>query len=562
VFTQAPSYLPDAPFINRGYGESAFNSIDVGVKWRLTNINKPIGFGFVAAYTYFLDNASDTSGFNQMQRGAGPGGNMGDISLTFFADARLAKWANLSANVGYKYTSATKGDFPGGTFTLLDRPDELQSSIGIDFPVNKYFQPIGEFRSLYYIGGHTPNAFENNPMDGIIGARIFPVRWASIGLAYRHNFNQQDRASFDKDQRYTQSVTIPCRPGVTACTPVTVTTSYQGVPNGFTTSNDPNGYIAQITLGRRNKRVGDITNIPAVVNSVTLSDSVITLGCAPGFKSRSGACNDNRTINVTTNASDAENDVLTYNYTVSGGRIVGTGANVQWDLSGAQAGTYTITTGVDDGCGVCGQTKTETVKVEECPDCVQICSCPTLSVSGPGGTTNPGDTMTFTANVSGAGDMTYDWSVSSGTIVSGQGTRSITVQTTREMAGSNVTATVNLGGVAPDCGCTTTASESAPVATRPEKQLVDEFGKQVDDEVKARVDNFYIQLNNNPNAQGYIVNYGTAAEIKKRRAQIMKAINFRKYDVGRVTFVDGDDTGAGVNTKFWLVPAGADAPTP
>ena len=72
--------------------------------------------------------------------------------------------------------------------------------------------------------------------------------------------------------------------------------------------------------------------------------------------------------------------------------------------------------------------------------------------------------------------------------------------------------------------------------------MIDEFGKAPDDDVKARVDNFYIQLNNNPSAQGYIINYGNAAQIKKRKAQIMKAINFRKYDVNRVTFVDGGDT--------------------
>jgi len=562
VFTQAPSYLPDAPFINRRYGVSAFNSFDVGVKWRLTNIHKPIGFGFVAAYTFYTDDANDAAGFNQLQRGASAGGNMGDISLALFADARVAKWANISANVGYKYTSATKGEFPGGTFTLLDRPDELQASIGVDFPMTKKFQPIAEFRSLHYVGGRTPNAFENHPLDGIAGARIFPARWASLGFAYRYNFNQQDRGSFDPDTRFSNSVTIPCRAGTTQCTPVTITSTWQGVPNGFATSSDPNGYIFQATVGRRLKRLTDVVNQAAVVNSVTISDTTITLGCPPGFRSRSGACNDNRTVNVSTSASDPENDVLTYNYTVSGGRIVGSGANVQWDLSGASKGTYTITTGVDDGCGVCGKTETKTVTVEECPDCVQICSCPTLSVTGPGGTTNPGETMTFTANLSGAADNTYNWSVSAGTIESGQGTRSITVRTTNDMAGSNVTATVDIGGLDPNCNCTTTASESAPVATRPQATLIDEFGKAPNDDVKARVDNFYIQLNNNPSAQGYIINYGTPAEIKARRAQIMKAITFRKYDPNRVTFVDGGDTGAGVNTKFWLVPAGADNPTP
>ncbi|MCV5133069.1 hypothetical protein OFL98_30725, partial [Escherichia coli] len=75
-----------------------------------------------------------------------PGGNRGDILITGAFDGRVRKWWNIAANVGYHWNSSVKGDFPGGTFTLLDRPDELLLSVGTDFPVNKYFQPIGEFR--------------------------------------------------------------------------------------------------------------------------------------------------------------------------------------------------------------------------------------------------------------------------------------------------------------------------------------------------------------------------------------------------------------------------------
>ena len=64
---------------------------------------------------------------------------------------------------------------------------------------------------------------------------------------------------------------------------------------------------------------------------------------------------------------------LTYNYTVSGGRIVGQGANVTWDVGGLQPGTYTITAGVNDGCGVCGQTQTKTITVKECAKCEIPC---------------------------------------------------------------------------------------------------------------------------------------------------------------------------------------------
>jgi hypothetical protein len=167
--------------------------------------------------------------------------------------------------------------------------------------------------------------------------------------------------------------------------------------------------------------------------------------------------------------------------------------------------------------------------------------------------------MTFTANSSG--DVTYHWTVSAGSISSGQGTPAITVDTTG-LAGQNVTATVEIGGTDPSCNCTTTASETAGVLDKPKFSNIDEFGLAKDDDVKARVDNFYIQLNNNPGAQGYVINYGTAAEIKKRKAQIDKAINFRKYDRSRLVFLDGPPSGAGINTKFILVPTGADKPTP
>lgn len=76
-------------------------------------------------------------------------------------------------------------------------------------------------------------------------------------------------------------------------------------------------------------------------------------------------------IEVATKGGSADpTDILTYNYTVSAGKIIGRGANVMWDLKGVGPGTYTITAGVDNGCGVCGETKTETVIVRE-PYCPQ-----------------------------------------------------------------------------------------------------------------------------------------------------------------------------------------------
>src|SRR6185503_8770392 len=102
------------------------------------------------------DKASSLSGFNMLQRGAGTGGTRGDMGLYVFGDARLTKWANFSANAGYVHTSNPKS----GGATLLDLPDELQAALGLDFPTSKYFQFIFEFRTLQYVGGHTPNALQ------------------------------------------------------------------------------------------------------------------------------------------------------------------------------------------------------------------------------------------------------------------------------------------------------------------------------------------------------------------------------------------------------------------
>jgi hypothetical protein len=563
VFTVAPAYLPDAPLLNRTYGESSFNYFQGGLKWRFTGIRNPIGAGLIVSYKWYTDRADDFSGFNQLQRGSSPGGNRGDVDVTLFAGARLATWANLSANVGYTYTSPIKGEFPSGTFTLLDRGDELNAGIGVDFPVNKYFQPIFELTSKKYIGGRTPNAFENDPIDAIAGVRIFPKRWFGIGLAYRYHANNQDVESFG-DEGASSAVVVQCLPGTTACTPRTITTSWNGAPPGFLGSTDPHGYIVQFFAGRRDKRQEEIVNQFANVNSVTLSDTTITLGCQPGFRPREGTtCNDSTSISVATSATDPENDVLTYNYTVSGGRIVGTGANVSWDVGGLAPGTYTITAGVDDGCGLCGKTQTQTITVVAC-DCVQECSCPTISVTGPAGVTERGGIMTFTANVSGGSQqsVTYNWSVSAGTIESGQGTPTITVRAPSDGT-TNLTATVDVGGTDPACNCTRTADASGPIAEPEGPVLVDEFGNLPNDDIRGRLDNFFTELSNNPTNQGYIINYGTDRQIAARERLITNHIAVRNFDRGRITLVRGGESPDGEpRTKLYRIPPGAENPAP
>jgi hypothetical protein len=74
---------------------------------------------------------------------------------------------------------------------------------------------------------------------------------------------------------------------------------------------------------------------------------------------------------VTCNGSDPDNDPLTYSYAATGGQIVGSGSNVQFDSAGSQPGTYTVTCTVNDGRGGTADAS-GTVEVKEPPQIKQL----------------------------------------------------------------------------------------------------------------------------------------------------------------------------------------------
>ena len=72
-------------------------TMHAGAKIRFTSPNNPLGVGLVAFYRWYGDKADDFKGFNQLQRGASPGGNFGDIGVIGTVSGRLSRSANLSA---------------------------------------------------------------------------------------------------------------------------------------------------------------------------------------------------------------------------------------------------------------------------------------------------------------------------------------------------------------------------------------------------------------------------------------------------------------------------------
>lgn len=103
----------------------------------------------------------------------------------------------------------------------------------------------------------------------------------------------------------------------------------------------------------------DAPNFPVDVTNLDLKPNGV-FGC------KDENCADaKKEISVRTTAVDPENDVVTYDYTVSGGKIVGSGFEVVWDLTGVAPGIYSIRAGANDGAGIIGETKGQKILVKE-----------------------------------------------------------------------------------------------------------------------------------------------------------------------------------------------------
>ena len=190
-------------------------------------------------------------------------------------------------------------------------------------------------------------------------------------------------------------------------------------------------------------------------------------------------------------------------------------------------------------------------------------ACPTISVSCPSDFKD-GEPLTFTARVDGGNPNVipiYNWTVSAGKIIRGQGSSSITVDTVG-IADHAFTGTVSVAGF--NLACPATASCSLIIEYGPSSIKVDSYDALPGKKEIARLHAFAVQLQNQPGAQGYLLVYGgrceRAGEAKKAAARAREYLIKRLgIDARRIVTVD-----AGFKEKLtidlWLVPTGATPP--
>jgi outer membrane protein OmpA-like peptidoglycan-associated protein len=122
------------------------------------------------------------------------------------------------------------------------------------------------------------------------------------------------------------------------------------------------------------------------------------------------------TVAVHVNASDPDNDPLTYSYTATGGTVQGTGPDARWNSTGVAAGSYTVNVKVDDGKGGTASCAAD-IRVEEKPN-----HPPTASLSVERSPILPGERTGVTCNGSDPDNdpLTYSYTTTGGQI-SGSG---------------------------------------------------------------------------------------------------------------------------------------------
>jgi hypothetical protein len=197
----------------------------------------------------------------------------------------------------------------------------------------------------------------------------------------------------------------------------------------------------------------------------------------------------------------------------------------------------------------------------------QQSKCPKTNVACPD-SVDAGGKLSFSADVRGGDSQvtpTYNWSVSAGSISSGQGTSTIEVDTSEVTGGGTITATVDVGGFNRECGYGSTASSCTTIVNKKvEARKLDEYGKLKPVDENARLDNFVVELQNDPTAQGYIIAYGgrrsRAGDAKQAAAKAKTyLVTKRGLDPQRMITVDGGYREEPL-FELWIAPSGAPAP--
>ncbi len=192
--------------------------------------------------------------------------------------------------------------------------------------------------------------------------------------------------------------------------------------------------------------------------------------------------------------------------------------------------------------------------------------CPTITLSGPPGITEPGSIVEYSGEVGGLSNegLSYVWTVVGGELIAGQGT--LTPRIKPEGFWSiQVTATLEVKGL-PE-GCPNTASETYAVACNCQAILFDEFSIAPSKIDKRRLDALVAALTKYPDSKLHIIEYfqpGTPAAVVRKKTELIRTYLAATHGVKSSDFevvVEASRENV-ASTRLYVIPPGANKPTP
>ncbi len=398
-------------------------------------------------------------------------GTQGSPLSDLVSIALSKQWSNVvtgTFNFGFMFTRDPRDSQGNNAFRLAD---QLRTSAGLLFFPEKRIQLMTEYTGVVFTDGFTDSVFgARDPVDNVAGVRVYPWKWLAFDLGYRYMQNLRDL-------------------------------------------NDRHGFVLKLGTAWWPEKPAPVNHPPTI--SCTADKNMVYLDSGD-------------MVAISCNASDPDNDPLTYTWSSPCGKVDGDGPQVRWLSAGVPVGTCVITAKVDDGRGGAASSSVN-VRVEPRPN-----RPPTVTCAADRPAVFAGERVHITTNASDPdGDpLTYTWRTNGGQII-GSGP-AVDLDTTGLMPGSyTVTVRVDDGrGGAADC-TSTIEVKAVPPAPQASKISDCAFGKplstRIDNVCKRILDDVALRLQNEPRATAVIIGYSDTAERTPEKIASDRATNAVKY---------------------------------
>ncbi len=464
-----PAYVEDAPFASHnGHG---VGEMDLGFKIGLLSERRGKPISLSIRNDFYLPTKTGLADLlvNQVQYGKFNYGVGLEASKTFFHGGITA-----TANWAYRFTrNSSYTETIGGVpeTVVLNLADQMQVGAGFLIFPTKRFQIMTEYDGTVYIGKGIQNTTfgARDPVDNIIGFRLYAWKWAALDMGYRYSLD-------------------------------------------LTNHRDRNGFIIKV----------GVAHWPAK----PLPPDVVTASCAVDRASVKEGSEDYITANVS--ATDANGFPLTYQWTATGGSVDGAGPYVRWNSAGVGAGSYTLTSRVDNGAGKSAScTANVTVQPKPAPP------APTMTCTADRSTVLAGERAEITANVSDQSGtaIRFSWQTNGGQVI---GSGSIVQLDTSGLAPGIYTVTGRAENeLHSACDCTAAVTVQAPPSPpRASKVSACDFAPGsagADNVCKRNLDDVAVRLQSDPRSKVVLVG---SADLKEPRAGKLadeRAASCQKY---------------------------------